>query len=174
MVDDMQASVGEYLESWAELTKGCTDADYFTRFQPTAVGWKFTDRSAVMKAFEELREECDQIHFGWINERWVIAMHLKELVLPGDIRIVKLMERRPGSTDKVGLDHVDFYTPADDILQHVKEESELDWNEEKNGTHCKWISVWFERGEAKLRNDTVLQVCADEMIECQQRIIGDA
>lgn len=172
MVDGLQASVSEYLAGWSKLAHSCNNVDYFTNLLPTAAGWKFTDRAAVMEAFHELRDDCDQIHFGWINERWVIALHLKELVLPGGIKLVKLMERRPGSTDKTGLDHVDFYTPKGDALQHVQAEPELDWSKEMNGEYSKWISVWFEQGEAKLRSNTVFKVCADEMLECEHAIIG--
>jgi hypothetical protein len=33
---------------------------------------------------------------------------------------------------------------------------DLKWSEEKNGDHCKWLSIWLDGAEAKLRRDTVL------------------
>lgn len=172
MLDEMQKRVQTYMDGWQTFANARDDREYFTELQPTAIGWKFTDRQEVMRRFDEIRDMCEQVHFGWINERWVVCVYLKEMTLPGNIKVIKLMERRPGSTDAIGLDHVDFYTPNPDVKAHVEKEHDIKWNEETNGAHCKWISVWFEQGEAKLRTDTVLKVCADEMLEYEQRIIG--
>lgn len=171
MIDEMQTRVQAYLDGWKDFTATRKDHEYFQRLQPTAIGWKFVDRNEVMQRFDEIRDQCEQVHFGWINERWVICVYLKEKTLPGGIKVIKLMERRPGSTDPIGLDHVDFYDPVNDARAKVSQETDLKWDEETNGKHCKWISVWFEQGEAKLRNDTVLKVCADEMLEYEQRIL---
>lgn len=171
MVEELQQKVQEYLDGWQAFSAARNDKDYFGGLKPTAIGWKFTDRTELMQRFNEIRDMCEQVHFGWINERWVICAYLRDVTLPGGIKVVKLMERRPGSTDAVGLDHIDFYTPETDVRTHVEQE-DIKWTEEHNGEHCKWISVWFEGGEAKLRNDTVLKVCADEMLEYEQRIIG--
>jgi hypothetical protein len=52
----------------------------------------------------------------------------------------------------------------------LTQETDLEWTEEKNGDHCKWLSIWFGGTEAKLRSDTVLQVCADEMLDYQKKL----
>lgn len=173
MVDELQRNLEAYLESWADLTARTNNPEYFSSLKPTALGWKFEDRAAALAAADALRDACDQIHYGWVNERWLITLHLKDTTLPGGIRLIKYMERRPGSTDKVGLDHVDFYS-SEPVLEHVKNEPGLTWNEEVNGEHCKWISVWFDAGEAKLRTDTVLKVCADELRDYENNIVNAA
>ena len=170
MVEKLRKDLALYFNDWQVVVDERLNSDFFSALKPTAAGWKFTDRDELMERFAEIRDLCDQVHFGWINERWVICAHFKELVLPGDITVVKLMERRPNSEDPIGLDHVDFHTTAP-VKQNIELEEGLEWNEERNGEHCKWISVWFEGGEAKLRNDTVLQVCADEMLEFQGKIL---
>ncbi|HJP96375.1 MAG TPA: hypothetical protein VJ843_03295 [Candidatus Saccharimonadales bacterium] len=171
MVDEFRTRTQAFLDTWQQFAQARSDAEYFANLMPTAIGWKFTDRDEVMQRFAEIRDNCEQVHFGWINERWIICVYLKDVTLPGNIKVIKLMERRPGSTDAVGLDHVDFYCPNDDAQQHVEQE-DIKWTEEKNGDHCKWISVWTDAGEAKLRTDTVLNVCAQEMLEYEQRILG--
>jgi hypothetical protein len=173
MVDELRKNVIEYLDAWAVLSEERHNKAFFAKLKPTAIGWKFTDRAEVMERFNEIRDLCEQVHFGWINERWVICVYFKDLVLPGDIKVLKLMERRPGSHDPVGLDHIDFYAGGIDVAAALADEQDLRYAEEHNGEHCKWISVWFDGGEAKLRNDTVLKVCADEMLEYEQRIIGE-
>ena len=171
MMETVRTTLAIYLNDWQVLVSERSNTDFFEALKPTAVGWKCTDRTELMQHFVELRDLCDQVHFGWVNERWLVTLHLKEQTLPGGISLIKLMERRPGSTDAVGLDHVDFYTTAP-VKANIDLEEDLDWNEETNGAHCKWVSVWFEGGEAKLRRDTVLKVCADEMLEFEQNVIG--
>ncbi|MGF7228668.1 MAG: hypothetical protein ACQR33_01660 [Candidatus Saccharibacteria bacterium] len=171
MLDELQKGLETYLNGWRQFAKQRHNEQYFADLKPTAVAWKFTDRQELMQRVDEIRDLCEQIHFGWINERWAVCAYLKDDSLAEGVRIVKLMERRPGSTDPVGLDHVDFYTADADVKSHVEQE-DIKWTEESNGQHCNWISVWFEQGEAKLRTDTVFRVCADEMMEYEQRIIG--
>jgi hypothetical protein len=172
MIDELREKVITYLDEWALLSEQRQNKAFFANLKPTAVGWKATDRDELMKQLAEVRDLCDQIHFGWVNERWLITLHFKELLLPGNITVLKLMERRPGSNDPVGLDHVDFYAGGGNVKTALKNETDLRYEEEKNGAHCKWISVWFDGGEAKLRNDTVLKVCADEMLEFEEKIIA--
>lgn len=172
MVNELQQRTQVFLDNWQHFTQERTDVDYFAHLRPTAVGWKCTDRDELMQHVTDIRDHCEQIHFGWVNERWLVSAYLKDITLPGGIKIVKLMERRPGSTDAVGLDHVDFYSSTNDVKQRVEKEQGMQWNEEFNGEHCKWISVWTDAGEAKLRTDTVFKVCADEMLEYEQRILG--
>lgn len=172
MVDELREKVITYLDEWAALAELRHNKAFFESLTPTAIGWKVQDRKELLEQFAELRDQCDQIHFGWVNERWLVTLHLKDLVLPGNITVIKLMERRPGSHDPVGLDHIDFYAGDAQIAAELKHEDDLRYNEEHNGDHCSWISVWFEGGEAKLRNDTVFKVCADEMMEYEQNITG--
>lgn len=174
MVDELNEAIGDYRSKWQVLLDGRQDKVFFGDLRPTSVGWKVVDMADFEARFAELRDHCDQIHFGWINERWLATLHLKNDTLTWGIKVVKLMQRRPGSTDATGLDHVDLLLPKDvDAKAKLQEEQELRWNEEFNGDHCKWISIWFDGTEAKLRSDTVLQVCADEMLECQRRLFGE-
>ncbi len=169
MFEEYNTAVEHYYRRWQNLVKASKQAEYLGALPMTAIGWKVQDRVELLQRLDSLRDLCDQIHFGWVNERWLITLHLKDLALPQNIRVIKLMERRPKSTDAVGLDHVDFYAPrASDKLD---KEGDLQWTKEVNGSHCKWISIWFDGAEAKLRGDTVLQVCADELLEFQQQIL---
>lgn len=170
MINDIQKALTDYQTKWQGLVSSRNDQDFFNALKPTALGWKVTDLAELEQRFAELRDQCDQIHFGWVNERWIITLHLKELTLPWNLTVIKLMQRRPGSTDAVGLDHVDFYH-ADITKERLEAEKDLKWNEEWNETRCKWLSIWFDTTEAKLRTDTVLQVCVDEMLDIQKAVL---
>jgi hypothetical protein len=166
LFDELCFAVEAYHHTWHALIETRRNKAFFHKLVPTAVGWKVLDR-----CFMNIRDMCDQVHFGWINERWLITLHLKDEVLPGNIRLIKLMERRPGSIDPVGLDHLDFLIPKGDAKTVVSKESDLKWSEESNGEHSKWLSLWFDDTEAKLRTDTVLQVCADELLDYQNQTV---
>lgn len=171
---DFRAKLAEtlaaYLKRWQDLTAKCQNQRAFSSLKPTAVGWKVTDRAELQELAASLQDQSLQIHCGWVNERWLATFYLKEPLENTNVQMVKLMERRPESTDATGLDHVDFLAP-EDMAQTLAKEPSLSWSEERNGEHCKWLSVWFDGTEAKLRTDTVLQVCADEMLQFQKELL---
>src|SRR5882672_11257567 len=99
MFEEYGSAIEGYQRKWQTLAALRHNKAYFEELQPTAVAWKVEDRGELLSRLDALRDLSDQIHFGWINERWLVTIHLKDLALPWDIRIIKLMERRPGSTD---------------------------------------------------------------------------
>ncbi len=163
MLNEIDKALKQYQVKWDKLVDATQNQDFFRQLRPTAVGWKTVDLADYDRRFNELRELCDQIHLAWLNGRWLATLHLKDQKLDGGIQIIKLMQRRPDSTDTVGLDHLDFYSPTDNIEAILAKEKELKWTKEMNGEQCKWISVWFGDTEAKLRTNTVIDVCMTEL-----------
>ena len=172
MIDELNQAIEAYHAKWHTLINSRTDRTFFQDLKPTAVGWKTENGNDFSKRTAELQPLCEQVHFGWVNERWLGTFYLRDEVVC-DVRIIKLMQRRPNSTDATGLDHLDFLLPeGPDAKAVLQAEAGLKWSEEANGSHCKWLSVWFDNTEAKLRTDTVLQVCADELLEYQSKVLG--
>ena len=171
MLDELSTAFEEFQTKWNALVAERTNKAFFESLKPTAVAWKTTDLAEFDRIFAELREKSDQIHLGWINERWLATMHLREGEVKGGIKLIKLMQRRPSSTDAIGLDHVDFYSPevvgAEAIL---KAEPNLKWTPEDNG-HCHWLSLWFADTEAKLRTGTTVDVCIKELEDINKQLI---
>ncbi|MGI0133883.1 MAG: hypothetical protein ACREBW_02860 [Candidatus Micrarchaeaceae archaeon] len=173
MRDELNEAINSYRQKWQDYAARRQDKAFFAAQMPTAVAWKVADAEELHRRFVEFREECDQIHFGWVNERWLVTMHLKNTPLAWNISVVKLMQRRPGSTDAIGLDHIDFYSLENAAASKVLTvEPDLQWNEERNGDYCKWMSVWFEGTEAKLRTDTVFSPCIAEMQAIEDTLLG--
>lgn len=171
MFGEYNTALEAYEQNWQKLVAGRRNKKFFGGLKPTSMGWKVADLQEFNERFMVLRDQSDQVHLCWMNERWLATFHLKNQSLAGGIVLVKLMQRRPGSTDAVGLDHLDYFIPADvDVKETLAAEPDLQWTEERNGEHCKWLSVWFEGTEAKLRRDTVLEVCANELMECHAAI----
>ncbi len=171
MIDDLNKAIEAYHQKWHKLVDGRTNKLFFCDYQPTAVGWKTADRAEYDRLFAELHDLCDIIVDVYMDGRWIAKMHLKE-PLDSGIQIVKLMQRRPNSTDAVGLDHIDWYSPRTftDGEAILKKEPDLKWTNEENG--AKWISIWFDGTEAKLRDDTVIDSCIRELKVAKQQVLG--
>lgn len=172
MIDELNQAIGEYQMKWQALVAARQDREFFERVQAEAAGWKVADAAEFDRCFAELRGSCEQVHLVWLNERWIATMVLRDAKLNWDIQIIKLMQRRPNSTDALGLDHIDFYAPDfgnADIMQ--TKEPDLKWTDEANGV-CQWTSIWFDGTEAKMRRESVLNVCVKEMSAASNKILG--
>ncbi|HEV2403053.1 MAG TPA: hypothetical protein VGS08_02530 [Candidatus Saccharimonadales bacterium] len=170
MFDELNQAIARYRQKWTTLIEGRHDRQFFNALRPTAVAWKTTDRAEYDKLFHQWHDACDYIFETWMNGRYVAKMHLKDGRLDWGIEIIKLMQRRPASTDPVGLDHVDFYTVNTVAVAAMQsKEADLKWTDEVNGI-CRWTSLWFEDTEAKLRNDTVMNVGVAELQELEKKL----
>lgn len=171
MLDEVNKAVTEYQAKWQKLTAQRTNKALFESARPTALGWKAADMAEFDKCFVELRGRSDQVHLKWLNERWIATIVLREPLAAWSVPVIKLMQRRPDSADALGLDHVDFYTPdvVDAAAMRTKEPG-VKWTDEENGI-SKWLSLWFDGTEAKLRRESVLTVCIAEMTGVNKRIL---
>lgn len=176
MIDKLNESLQVYNQKWDTLVAERKNMQFFDELKPTAVGWKTEDRAEYSRLIAELHDQADLIVEKWMNGRWIAKVHLKELKLTNSVEIVKIMERRPGSTDAVGLDHIDFYSQAE--LARSREvlstEPNLKWTEESNDVleGYDWLSVWFDGTEAKIKSDTVLDIVVAELNELNSKILS--
>lgn len=173
MINELNQAIETYHTKWQELVGARTDRRFFESLRPIAVTLKVADETAFDQKFIELKKVCDQMHAGWLDERWLGMGRLRSQKLAWGISIVKLYQHRLNSSDALGLDHIDFLIPegvdAEAILQT---ESGLNWTEEK-GDYAEWLSIWFDGGpEAKLRmpGKTTLDAILTELSEVRDRI----
>lgn len=165
MLDQFNQAITAYMTKWDAFVAERSNKDFFANLKPSSVAWKVEDLADYDQKFAELRDSADHIHIAWLNERWLTTCHLRDGVrLDQDIEIAVLMQRRPGSTDAVGLDHLDFFTPElPEVEKILKAEKGVKWTYEKNGEFCEWISIWFAGTEAKLRPYTKIDVGIKEL-----------
>ena len=175
MLEEIQVAVEDYQKKWADFVSQRRDESFFTRLKPVAVGWKVADQAEYGRLYNELRDVCDKTVETWMNERWVAKLHLKQSTLPAGIEIIKLMQRRPGSRDSVGLDHLDFYSPAAaDAEKILKSEKSVKWTLETHDVtdNYQWLSIWFAGTEAKLKPYTVIDLVVRELQELNHSIVS--
>jgi hypothetical protein len=173
MFDQVNQAMSDYQNKWQKFVGERKNKEFFERLKPTAVGWKTADKAEYDRLYHEWRDACDQIVEVFMNDRWIAKLHLKDTKLNGNVEIIKLMERRPNSTDAVGLDHMDFLDMEETNTKAIlEEEQDVKATEEENGL-CEWTSIWFDGTEAKLRSDTVIDVCIAELEETNRHIRGE-
>jgi hypothetical protein len=172
MIDELNQAVEIYHTKWHKLVQERKDKTFFEGLRPVAIGWKVADRAEYDHMYAALRDQADRIIETWMNGRWIAKVHLKDALDCG-IALVKIMERRPGSTDALGLDHLDFYSPAVTKAERIlKQEPGLKWSWENNDVieGYDWISLWFDGTEAKLKAGTVLDIIIAELSGINQKI----
>ena len=175
MLSEIDAAVETYMQSWRKLQASAQNKSFFASLKPVAVGWKVADSEEYKKLYDACHAQCDKTIETWMNERWIAKLHLKDTTLSEGITILKLMQRRPGSSDALGIDHVDFYNAdGQSIEQVLKDEPEIHWTWETNDVvdDYRWISVWFSGTEAKVRNSTVLDTVIEELDQLNNDIKG--
>ncbi|HSW81635.1 MAG TPA: hypothetical protein VLG40_04515 [Candidatus Saccharimonas sp.] len=173
MLEELNRAVHNYFSEWRAFVGARPNKEFFATLVPTAVAYKTVDAADFESRLAKLRPLCDHISLTWLNERWVASMHLKNVVVGESIQVIKLMMRRPNSTDPTGLDHVDFYhANKQEILQALQADPTIKATHETNGPRCAWESVWFSGGEAKLRTDTVIDQVIGDFKEVNTKVLG--
>jgi len=176
MIPELPDALESYNKKWQALIASRTDRAFFSGLKPVSIGWKVDTDEVYTTAYQALRPQCDKIVETWMNSRWIAKMHLKNTSLAGGIQIIKLMQRRPGADDALGLDHLDFYSPAvKDAETILSKEPGLQWTRETNDAikGYGWISVWFDSTEAKLKANTVLDIVIQELHDINTTITSE-
>ncbi|MFO0704848.1 MAG: hypothetical protein U0517_02635 [Candidatus Andersenbacteria bacterium] len=132
---------------------------------PTTIGIKVADQTALLAAVGRYFALGDQVHLGPVNGVRSIASIRKQTPLLGEIRFIKILQRRPGRTDPLGPEHLDLLVPAQIRLETLCETigaAGFDCELEKNDFHG-WLSIRVEGIEFKLVHELVWESCIKEM-----------
>lgn len=176
MIDELNTALKGYFTKWDVLVTARKDQAFFTDLKPVAVGWKVADRAEYDKLCTLLHDQSVRIIETWMNGRWIAKVQLKDDSLERGMKIIKVMQRRPGSKDALGLDHVDFYSPkVVDGEAVLKQETDLQWSQESNDIIAgyEWLSIWFEGTEAKIKAGTVFDIIIAELKEVNTKLTKD-
>ncbi len=162
MFDELNEAVEGYRLKWQTVVDGRSDKTFFATLRPTIVGWKTTDRAEYDRLFALWHDACDFISENFLNDRYIAKLCLRES-LHWNIKVIKLMQPKPGKNIAVNsLDHIDFYSPERVTLQVLQaKEPQLKWTDGTDKA-CPSVSLWFDDMEAKLRENTVLDVVAED------------
>jgi hypothetical protein len=138
---------------------------------PSTIAWKVTDINAFCDDLSGFlsHKQISQCHIGFVDKRYIASIVFKQPIYQ-NIHILKLMQRRPQSTDPIGLDHADFIVDNfSEFVAELTKQKVPEWSLESNEIHG-WISVWFNNTEAKYVDHIVLDVGVKELQEITQQL----
>ena len=166
-ISDLGIRAEQYWQKWENFRK----QHDLKEFKPSTVAFKSQDIANFNQILGLLLDQdlVNQCHIGFVDKRYIASIVLHKPLFK-DIYIIKLMQRRPNSTDPVGLDHMDFYVDRlNDIEDYFKSKDLAKWDYETNESH-KWISLRFDNTEAKFVDHLVLDVCVMELRNVSSKI----
>lgn len=169
----LSQSLDKYFAKWDEYVARMGLYAVADKMRPVAVGWKVASRTEYRRVMSVLDNYAVQIHSVTVNKRKFATVVLDEPLARG-ITVIKVIERREGSRDIVGLDHVDMYLPMIEGIAEMLERGEANWRRQGNDTY-KRVSVRFgpeSLFEAKIIDHTVLNIAADELNYASQKILN--
>lgn len=160
-LNDLDNKSKQYWQLWDEFRKENNLPD----LKPSTVAFKAQNIEEFNQILGSLLETdvVNQCHIGFVDKRYIASIVLRKPVFFKDVKIIKLMQRRPNSTDPVGLDHMDFYINNLKEMENVLKKNDVKgWGYESNESH-RWISLRFNGIEAKFVDHLVLDVCVKEL-----------
>lgn len=169
----LSQSLDRYFMKWDEYVARMGLFGIADKMRPVAVGWKVGSRAEYRRAMSVLDNFAVQIHSVSVAGRKIATVVLEKPLARG-ISVIKVIERREGSRDVVGLDHVDFYLPIVEGIAEMLERGEANWRRQGSDTY-KRLSVRFgpeSLYEAKIIDHTVLNIAADELNYASQKILN--
>ncbi len=146
--------------------------DFAAYAQATTLGWKVADKAKLFSSLQSIAIDIEQVHIGTVDERHIASVIL-HTPLEANLWILKILERRAGSKDALGLDSIDYLVP--DIEQTFRglETAGVYVVREQNDMH-KWLSVRFGQNdefEAKFSDQLVLDVAGRELKDSENAIL---
>ncbi|HTB49061.1 MAG TPA: hypothetical protein VK712_03185 [Verrucomicrobiae bacterium] len=138
----------------------------------TTLSWKVKDKAELFAILQQNATAIEQVHIGTVNDRYIASAALYEPFR--GLPILKLLERRPGSVDPLGLDSVDYLVDDLELTFAAFQGAGLDIVKEHNDMH-DWLSLRFganQEFEAKITDHLVLAVGVKELQLASQQILS--
>jgi hypothetical protein len=168
----LDEALAAYDTAWKKLITDNELEDFAESAIATTIGWKVADKHALFENMERLAGTTQQVHIGTVNGRFIASVVLKEPY--HGMYVIKILERRAGSDDPLGLDSVDYLvqnpTATYDRLSKARGCLVA---KESNDNHA-WLSLRFgdtREYEAKFVDHIVLKVAQQELAEREQEIL---
>jgi hypothetical protein len=160
-------TLNNYDQTWQRLLKG----KGLNSFRATTLSIKVASKVELYKMLQENTDNIEQVHIGTVNARYIASAVLKQPY--HGLNILKILERRSGSTDPLGLDSLDYLIV--DINQTFKQlkTAGLPIIKEYNDVHA-WLSLRFgdhNEFEAKFTDHLILEVAIKELQMSIEKIL---
>jgi hypothetical protein len=162
-----------YQAAWTAFLKAykLQSLEHFAK--PTTFSWKVADKAELYKNLVATANITEQVHIGTVNGRF-IASSVLTTPIENDLYILKILERRFGSSDPLGLDSLDFLCRDSSAVMKMLKSAGANAVPEHNDMHS-WISLRFgdkNQYEAKFTDHLVLSVAIKEMHQAEEKLVS--
>lgn len=161
-----------YKLAWRALLQEYDMFDFADYAIATTVSWKVADEERLFAALQANTAEIEQVHIGTVNDRFIASAVLHKPV-EDQLWLLKILERRAGSKDPLGLDSVDFLVPDIERTHQGLKSAGLYVVKEHNDMHS-WLSLRFgpnDEFEAKFTDHLVLDVAGRELKATEETLL---
>ncbi len=169
----LEEDLVQYFAAWKnfKIEQGLSENVF--QAVPTTISWKVADKMTLFANLCQLGEAVEQTHIGTVNGRFIASSVLHT---PHEgMKLLKIMERRANSLDRLGLDGLDFYVRDMKQILSVLQKAGLPVEADHNDMH-RWLSLRFGTNgqyEAKFVDHLVLRVAIDEMEITQTNLLTE-
>lgn len=169
-MDEIKTSIKKYFTEWHAWAVQAKEFA-FGELKPVHAAWKVPDEASLGQKITELLPYTNQSHIGTVDNRKIALLVQQDQSL--EVPVIQIMQRRPGTADPLGLDHVAFYCADMAALESALKTAPYKWEHQSNPGHA-WISLWFgdSQREAKFFDHTSLDLGARGLKETSQKIIN--
>lgn len=102
---DILQALTAYKSAWNILIKENKLEQLDRTIIPTTLSLKVADKNRLFQQLQSVVDQIDQLHIGTVNNRFIASIFLTTTI--EGLPILKILERRPGSDDPLGLDSLD-------------------------------------------------------------------
>jgi hypothetical protein len=163
----------DYQAAWTAFLKAYKLQSLERLAKPTTFSWKVADKAELFKNLVDTAAITEEVHIGTVNGRF-IASSVLTTPIENDLYILKILERRSGSSDPLGLDSIDFLCQDSSAVVKMLESAGANAVPEHNDMHG-WISLRFGENnqyEAKFTDHLVLSVAIKEMHQAEDKLVS--
>ncbi|HSX36915.1 MAG TPA: hypothetical protein VLG13_02245 [Patescibacteria group bacterium] len=159
----LQTSLGEYEAAWKAFLVDNRLEQLEQIAVPTTLSLKVANKAELFRYLEDNAGNIEQVHIGTVNDRYIASAALKEPI--DNLPILKILQRRPGSSDSLGLDSIDYLVKSTEEVFRLLQGAGATIEKQHNEVHA-WLSLRFgskKQYEAKFTDHVVLEVAIKEL-----------
>ena len=169
----LAAALDAYGNAWSAFIAENGLQHFVESAIPTTISWKVADKQTLFENLIRLAPATEQAHIATVNDRFIASIVLRD-ALHG-MWLIKILERRTGSQDPLGLDSIDYLIESPNAAYDALRKASGGVLEKEHNDMHAWLSLRFgDVGtyEAKFVDHIVLHVAQKEMAASERAILA--
>ena len=171
--DEVDHLLDAYEAAWHEFINVNHLETFAESVQATTISWKVDSQKTMFGNLEQLADYTNQVHIATVNQRFIASVVLINPIR--EMRLIKILVRRSGSNDPLGLDSIDYLAENTTVIFEIlSKAADCILQKEHNDLHS-WLSLRFGKGrefEAKFTDHLVIAIAQKELAQSEKEILN--